>query len=232
MPTRILRDCTDSEAIESLDWQAQALFMRLIMKADDYGRFTAHPKLLISLCFPLRNDVREADISRCLAACQKAGVICLYEAGGKRFLEIVKFGQRERTPSKYPAPPYKLENCPPNDRKPPSNDGLGECGGGGGGGGGSGACAPSPATADNAIPTADEVVAFGAGCTPVIPADYCRDRHARHTEDHKWITAQGRLIDWRAKFRRYWSQDCRTWGAKVSLREAMKGPKKMREVEV
>ncbi len=105
MPTRVLRDWTDSEAVNALDATAEVLFVRLIMKADDFGRFTANPRLIRSLCFPIRDGVRESDISRQLAACEKAGLIALYEVETKPFLEIRNYGQRLRAmKSKYPPP--------------------------------------------------------------------------------------------------------------------------------
>jgi hypothetical protein len=104
MPDRILRDCTDSVPINSLSWQAEVLFYRLIMKADDFGRFTANPRLLGALAFPLR-DVRETDLSRWLTECVTAGLVVTYEAEGKKCLLLKKFGQRLRTKrAKYPAP--------------------------------------------------------------------------------------------------------------------------------
>lgn len=128
MPTRILRDWTDSFAVDELDAHAERFFVRLIMKADDYGRFHADPRMLRSMCFPLRSDVRDTDITRWLAACEKAGLLrCYDDDRGRALLEIQNFGQRQRTESKFPSP----GDCPTNDRKPPTNDGL--VGGGGGG---------------------------------------------------------------------------------------------------
>jgi hypothetical protein len=104
MPNRILRDWTDSDAINAISWQAEVFFTRLIMKVDDYGRFSANPKLLRSLLFPIRDGVRDADISRDLAECEKAGLIATYESEGKVYLEIVKFGNTPRAKtSKFPA---------------------------------------------------------------------------------------------------------------------------------
>lgn len=105
MPNRILRDWTDSESVNGLDWPCEVFFTRLIMKVDDFGRFTANPKLLRSLLFPLKDGIRETDISRHLAACEKAGLIVLYKVADKSFLEIRNFKQRTRQEvSKFPAP--------------------------------------------------------------------------------------------------------------------------------
>jgi hypothetical protein len=106
MPIRMVRDWTDSEPVNTLDPPAEVLFLRLIMKADDYGRFTANAKLIRSLCFPLKDGIRESDIARQLVACEKAGLIATYTAQGKPLLEIVKFGQRLRnSKAKYDPPP-------------------------------------------------------------------------------------------------------------------------------
>jgi hypothetical protein len=104
MPNRILRDWTDSEAIERLSYQAEVFFTRLIMKVDDFGRFPANPRLLSSLLFPLKSSVRDTDSSRWLAECEKSGLVAVYEVKGKSFLEIQNFRQRSRASvSKYPA---------------------------------------------------------------------------------------------------------------------------------
>ena len=109
MPERMLRDWTDSEAVDKLSWQAECLFVRLIMKADDYGRYHGNPKLLRSLLFPLKDGLRDADISRWIAECETAGLLRVYtdKVSGKPFIEIRKFGQRvkECTKSKFPEPP-------------------------------------------------------------------------------------------------------------------------------
>lgn len=107
MPNRILRDWTDSEAVNSLSWQAECLFIRLIMKADDYGCFHGNPKLLKSLLFPLKDGLRDSDITRWLTELSASGMIRTYTAdGGKPFVEIRNYGQRPRdSRRKFPAPP-------------------------------------------------------------------------------------------------------------------------------
>lgn len=107
MPNRILRDITDSEKVNSLSAQAEVLFYRLMMKADDYGVFHAKPSLIKANCYPLRLDsVREAEISRWLTECEKAGLIAFYNAESKPFLVIINFGQRMRNMKKrFPSPP-------------------------------------------------------------------------------------------------------------------------------
>lgn len=95
MPNRVIRDWTDSERVDILSFQAEVLLLRLMMKADDYGSYHANPKLINSFCFPLKN-IRETDISRWLQELVSAGLIALYTAENKPFLQIINFGQRLR----------------------------------------------------------------------------------------------------------------------------------------
>ena len=106
MPNRVLRDWTDSEKVDTLSFQAEALFTRLIMKADDFGCFHANPKLLRAYCFPLRIDqIKEADICLWLAECESAGLLFIYSSNNKQYLRINNFGQRLRIMRhKFPEP--------------------------------------------------------------------------------------------------------------------------------
>lgn len=106
MPNRMLRDWTDSDKMKEVSVHGERLFLRLIMKADDYGCLYADASLLKASLFPfLLNEVREADISRWMAECQKAGLIVLYEVAGKKYLQVQDFRQRlDRAKNKYPLP--------------------------------------------------------------------------------------------------------------------------------
>lgn len=102
----MLRDWTMSEKVNGLSVHAERFFTRLIMKVDDYGGLFAHTSLLKASLFPLLLDaIREADISRWMAECQKAGLIVLYEAEGKKYVQICDFRQRlDKAKAKYPLP--------------------------------------------------------------------------------------------------------------------------------
>ena len=106
MPNRMLRDWTDSEKMNSLSVHSERFFIRLIMKVDDFGCFSADTRLLKANLFPLLIDtIREADLLRWMAECQKAELIIFYENGKKKLLQIVDFKQRlDRAKSKYPLP--------------------------------------------------------------------------------------------------------------------------------
>lgn len=113
MPNRILRDWTDSEKVNALSVHAERFFVRLIMKVDDYGRYSANVKLLKSSLYPfLIDEVREADISRWTTECEKAGLILLYVVASKPYLQIDNFKQtlRQKT-EKYPPPESRDEDA-------------------------------------------------------------------------------------------------------------------------
>lgn len=106
MPNRLLRDWTGSDKVNTLTVYAERFFTRLIMKADDYGCFYADVRILKANLFPLLLDsIREADLLRWMAECQKAGLIVLYESNDKKYLQIIEFNQRLRQKTqKFPMP--------------------------------------------------------------------------------------------------------------------------------
>lgn len=117
MPNRILRDAIlTSDRVASLDWAAEVFYRRLHSIVDDYGRHEAGHQLLRARCYPLQTDsVRVADIARWMAACQKSGLILVYGANGKQYLEVCNFGQQLRSASKCPAPDINCEQVLANE---------------------------------------------------------------------------------------------------------------------
>lgn len=103
MPTRLLRDWTDSARVEHLSAEAERLFVRLIMRADDYGRFHADPRLVSAACLPLVRQVTDERVESWIGEIHAAGLVSVYQANGRKFLEIANFGQRTRAQkSKFP----------------------------------------------------------------------------------------------------------------------------------
>jgi hypothetical protein len=117
MPSRIIREgWLESEPINGLSKEAEVFFLRLCLRADDYGRYHANPILLKSNLYPLKEAIRSTDIPRWVAECETAGLVRCYEHSKKRFLEIIKFGQRTRTDSKFPSPEDEgVTFCQTND---------------------------------------------------------------------------------------------------------------------
>jgi hypothetical protein len=123
MPNRMLRDWTQSDKIDMVTTDGERFFTRLIMKVDDYGLFWADPRLLKANLFPLKLDkIREADLLRWMAECQKAGLIVLYEVEKKKYLQIIDFKQRlDKAKAKFPFP---IDNQPVNDFQEVSTDSV------------------------------------------------------------------------------------------------------------
>lgn len=95
MANRVLRDWTTSENIDNLSPEAEVLFTRLIMKADDYGSYHANPKLINAAIFPLK-DYTSKQIDLWLNECIRAKIIFKYTVDGKDYIRIDNFGQRLR----------------------------------------------------------------------------------------------------------------------------------------
>ncbi len=107
MPNRILREgILTSERVNLLSCEAEVFYRRLMSVVDDYGRFHAHPALLRAALFPLKlESVGQGVMEGLLADVEQAGLVRLYEVGGKRYLEMQDFRQQVRAKeSKYPSP--------------------------------------------------------------------------------------------------------------------------------
>jgi hypothetical protein len=116
MPNRILREgILDSARMEALvrdaGWQAECFYRRLISVVDDFGCFDGRPSVLRARCFPtLLELVREADVSRWIAACVKSGLIVLYTVDGRNYVEVSDFRQFTRAKQrKFPPPPDGMQ---------------------------------------------------------------------------------------------------------------------------
>ena len=107
MATRVVRDgMLTSERIDALSPLAELFYRRIQQVADDHGRYFANPKLVRSAAYPLRTDTTTlADISAWLGECESAGLVVTYAAKGTKYLEILDFGQRVQSKSKFPDPP-------------------------------------------------------------------------------------------------------------------------------
>lgn len=107
MPARIIKQsiCT-SESMASLSWFEQILFIRLIVSADDFGRFDGRPAIIRGALFPL-DDVTVKAIRDALSKLSTQGMVNLYEVDGKPTLELTawrKHNKPRAKESKYPSP--------------------------------------------------------------------------------------------------------------------------------
>lgn len=117
MPNRILREgLLESEAIDLLDAEAERFFVRLMLRADDFGRYHANPAMLANMLFPLRRDIEPKMVENWLNQCQRAKLLRVYQVDGRCCLEIAKFGGKPRAlQSKFPQPPAVCEQMRADD---------------------------------------------------------------------------------------------------------------------
>ena len=101
-----LRDgMIDSERINTVNDRAECLFVRLLLRADDTGRFYAKPESVKAACWPLKS-YRIADVERALDDLEAARLIQRYTAkDGSRYLTLSNYQSGLKNPkSKFPAP--------------------------------------------------------------------------------------------------------------------------------
>lgn len=105
MPNRILKESIcRSEEIDSLSWFEEVLFYRLIVICDDFGRYDGRAKIIKGSCFPLKS-ITEKDIDKALKRLSAVGLVRVYEAQGRPYLQLVTWADHQRIrnqKSKYP----------------------------------------------------------------------------------------------------------------------------------
>lgn len=132
MPSRIIREgVTTSEPLSAVSFEAECLFFRLLVVADDFGAFDGRTVIVRAKTMPLR-DVSVAQTESWLRELAEQGLVVRYEVGGKPFLAIPKFKQRTRAGSaKYPLPDDWQTSDGQLTGNGPSSARLGVVGGGG-----------------------------------------------------------------------------------------------------
>lgn len=101
MPNRILKEsiCT-SEDINHLTWFEEALFYRLIVNCDDFGRFYGNPSIVKGKLFPLKT-VTNRQIDDALNKLATAGMVIRYVSDGKPFLQLATWDKHQHKRAKY-----------------------------------------------------------------------------------------------------------------------------------
>ena len=106
MPQRFLRPgITNSDAWNSVSFGAQSFYVRLLTLVDDYGRYDGRIQILHSHCFALRSDVTVKHSAAFRSELESSGLVLVYQVDGKDYVQITKWQERARGPSKYPEPP-------------------------------------------------------------------------------------------------------------------------------
>lgn len=101
-------DALKSRKLAAAGLAAETCYWRLQTVCDDEGRCEDDPRLLWHTLFPQHDDVDDGVVDGMLDALALEGLIVRYEAGGVRYLAVVRFGdfqhpQRPK-PSLIPAP--------------------------------------------------------------------------------------------------------------------------------
>jgi hypothetical protein len=113
MPQRFLKPgIRNSERWNSVSWSAQSLYIRLLTVVDDYGRFDGRSAVIHGECFSLYNainpdnPVKLQETDKMLQEIAASFLIELYDAKGKRVMQITQWterirdGVKEKWPSK------------------------------------------------------------------------------------------------------------------------------------
>lgn len=209
MPNRILRDWTDSFLVHELNADEERFFTRLLMKADDFGRFHGDGKLLNANLFPL-HDFERQDVEKWRDKCQQVGLVNVYQdERGRTFVEVKNFNQRTRQQaSKFPDPAgcqsidgQVTVNARSNDRLDGDvfGDGDGdECGDG---------TRPAAVHSHAETPSLDEVKAYAAtiGLAEWKAVDWWQKQEAVG-----WMLNNQRIRRWQpliSRVRTFWEAD-------------------------
>lgn len=129
MPDRIVRaGILTSDAVNKLSAGAEVFYRRLMNVADDHGRYDGRTEILRAVLFPLRLErVSSSDIGKWILETGEAGLVRQYHVEQKPYLEIVKFGQKIRSKSKWPDPPAIADTCQQMPADVPVVVVVGEC---------------------------------------------------------------------------------------------------------
>ena len=108
MPNRIIKEsiCT-SDSIDALTWFEEALFYRLIVNCDDYGRFDGRPAVIKSRLFPLKDNITAKSIDAAINKLVSVELVVLYVFEGKPYLHLPSWDKHQQIRAKrsrYPAP--------------------------------------------------------------------------------------------------------------------------------
>lgn len=132
MPTRIIRDSAKtSPTLALLSAEAERLFWRLTIHADDYGRFDGNPRVILAGCFPLLIEKISSDqIAQWCGELEAVGTIIFYAVDTRRYGYFPSWFKYQRkyperkNGSKFPEPPDVsriIPETPGDSRSIPEN---------------------------------------------------------------------------------------------------------------
>lgn len=108
MPNRIISSgILTSDSLSQLTWFEQAVFFRLLVLADDYGRYDGRPAVIRGQAFSLHN-VTNSDIEKALSRLAAVDIVSNYVVDGRPYLQLEHWGKYQRlrnSKEKFPPPP-------------------------------------------------------------------------------------------------------------------------------
>ena len=109
MPNRILKESiTTSATIDQLSDAEEALFYRLLVVVDDYGRFDATPEIVLGRCLARKiGKVSPKDVAKRLDRLDEVGLIRRYWVEGVQYLYVTTWDIHQQVRAKrsrYPEP--------------------------------------------------------------------------------------------------------------------------------
>jgi hypothetical protein len=114
MPQRFLKPgIVSSKKWDGLSWIGQSFYVRILTLVDDFGRYEADPILLKNQAFPLRENIRAAQVLELCRELSLSQLAFFYKADGKEYFQLSNWTERARADkSKYPetGEPYLTAN--------------------------------------------------------------------------------------------------------------------------
>lgn len=139
MSSRILKEsiCTSSK-IDQLSWFEEVMFYRLIVNADDFGRFDGRLAVLKARLFPLKSTMTDKSIENALNKLETVGLVSTYKVQDKQILQLPAWAKHQtirNKKSKYPGPeaasfddeqyqPQESDDIPDQDEPDEPQDGC------------------------------------------------------------------------------------------------------------
>lgn len=128
MPQRFLRPgITNSERFNTVSLHAQSLWLRILTRVDDFGRYDARASVLAGELFSVWNELHPDDVVNPLripalrSELQRAGLANFYTSEGKEIVQLLQWEERARADkSKWPDPQESAAERSGTQRNPAS----------------------------------------------------------------------------------------------------------------
>lgn len=85
-----------SRKLNEVSEGAENLYYRLLVAADDFGRFHADPLIIKGQLYTLRKGMKEIQVARRVDELSAVKLIRVYKVNGETYLEITKFEDHQR----------------------------------------------------------------------------------------------------------------------------------------